>query len=185
MKFARFATHLLVASLAFGTAAAQADGLKFLPALQSDFKFSPTVALTSGIAVVPTARDDVLGIYGLEIGMNCGLLQTPDNRMRTQLQINHVDHSGFMATSVELSPRYTLPLSRGYSFGAGPTLAWVNADRGAGSKNLFGYGASAGFGFRHGHYFSGLDLRYLNTSDRNSAANFENFMLQAKIGYAF
>lgn len=185
MNFARIAPTLTAIALAAGVSAAHADGLRFLPGLDSGFKFEPTVALTGGIANAPAAKDDAVGIYGLEIGMNCGLLQTPDNRIRTQLQFNHVDQSGLKATSVELSPRYTLPLSGGFAFGLGPTLAWVNADRGLGSKDLFGYGASAGFSFRKGHYFSGLDLRYLNTADRNSNANFENVMLQAKVGYAF
>ena len=60
----------------------------------------------------------------------------------------------------------------------------VNADTGAGDKNLFGYGAAAGFNFRKGHYYSGLDVRYLNTEERNRVG-FENWVMQAKVGINF
>lgn len=180
----RIASALIAAGLALGASATHADGLKFLPGLQPGFKFEPTVALTGGVANAPAANDDAVGAYGLEMSMNCGLIQTSDNRIRTHVQLNRIEDAGVRATTVELSPRYTLPLGGGFAVGAGPVLSWVGADTAAGNRNLFGYGAAAGVDFRKGHYFSGIDLRYLNTAERDSV-NFENVMLQVKVGYNF
>jgi len=184
MPYHRPLTALLFAGLALSAPLSQAEGLKFLPILQSDFKAEPSLAVTVGAVHAPSARDDVIGSYGLDFNMNCGLIQTPDNRIRTHVQLNHVDQSGVRATSLELSPRYTLPLGGGFSFGAGPALAWVSAKTAAGDKDLFGYGVASGFNFRKGHYYSGLDLRYLNTEARQHV-EFENWALTAKVGFNF
>ena len=170
--------------LSCAATASHADGLKFLPGLESGFKFEPSMALTAGVAHATGARDNVVGVYGIDFNMNCGLIQTPDNRIRTHVQLNHIDQSGLTATSIELSPRYTLPLGNGFSFGAGPALAWVHADNGSGSKDLFGYGAAAGFNFRKGHYYSGLDVRYLNTEER-AQTGVEQWAMLAKVGINF
>lgn len=175
---------LLLAALSGMSTSALADGLKLLPILQPGFKAEPTLAVTAGVMQTSNGRDDRMGLYGLEFSMNCGLLQTADNRIRTHLALNRADESGLKYTSLELSPRYTVPLGGGFSFGAGPALAWVKADSGRGDKDLFGYGAAAGVAYRSGHYFSGVDLRYLNT-ERREAAGLENWALQVKVGVNF
>lgn len=179
----RIATALIAAGLAFGTAA-HAESLKFLPGMQSGYKFEPTVALTGGVMNAPAANDDSIGVYGLEFSMNCALVQTADNRIRTHIQLNRTEEGGIRATTVELSPRYTMPLGQSFSAGIGPVIAWVDADTAAGSRNLFGYGAVAGVNYRHGKLYTGIDLRYMNTAERDSM-RFENVMLQAKVGISF
>ena len=52
------------------------------------------------------------------------------------------------------------------------------------SDALFAYGAVVGANYRKGMYYSGLDLRYLNTSERNNV-DFENWALIAKVGINF
>ncbi len=184
MPTTRLASLFLAAGLSLAATASQADGLKFLPALDAGFKAEPTLALTAGVMNAASAKDDAIGVYGIDFNMNCGLIQTPDNRIRTHVQLNHVNQSGVKATSLELSPRYTLPLGGGFSFGVGPALAYVNADTPAGDKNLFGYGAAAGFNFRKGMYYSGLDVRYLNTNERDRV-QFENWTFGIKVGVNF
>jgi len=184
MHINRLAPALLVASLALGATVAHADGLRFFPGLESGFKFEPTIAVTGGVMNAKAANDDTNFVYGLDFNMNCGLIQTPDNRIRTHVQINHTNESGVKATSFELSPRYTLPVGGGFSVGAGPVLGMVKADNGVTDKNLFAYGAVVGANYRKGMYYSGLDLRYLNTSERNHV-EFENWALIAKVGINF
>ena len=176
---------VLMAGMCAGAATlAQAEGLKFLPILDRDFKAAPTLALTAGGLKAPAGRDDVVAVYGLEFSMNCGLLQTPDNRIRTHVSVNHANEGGLKYTSVELSPRYTMPLGSGFSIGAGPALAWIKADLGQGDKDRFGYGAATGVAYRNGAYFSGVDLRYLNT-ERRDDVKLENWTLMAKVGVNF
>src|SRR6185369_17671935 len=131
------ASALLVAGFALAASASHADGIKFLPGMSAGFKFEPTLAVAVGTMNATGARDDAMTVYGLDFNMNCGLIQTPDNRIRTHIQINHVDESGVKSTSFELSPRYTLPLGGGFSIGAGPALALVKVDNGNTDKNLF------------------------------------------------
>lgn len=184
MKTSRLTRLVLTAGLAFGATVSHADGLRFFPGLESGFKFEPSVAVTGGLMNAKAATDDAIFVYGLDFNMNCGLIQTPDNRIRTHVQINHTNESGVKATSFELSPRYTVPLGSGFSVGAGPVLGLVKADNGVTDKNLFAYGAVVGANFRKGMYYSGLDLRYLNTSERNHV-EFENWALIAKVGINF
>lgn len=184
MKFNRLASTILLAGLTLGATASQADGLRFFPGMESGFKFEPSVALTAGVMNVTAANDNASFVYGLDFNMNCGLIQTPENRIRTHVQLNRVDDSGVKATSIELSPRYTVPLAGGFSVGAGPVLALVMADNGNADKNLFGYGAVVGANYRKGMYYSGLDVRYLNTRERDNV-EFENWALIAKVGINF
>jgi hypothetical protein len=58
------------------------------------------------------------------------------------------------------------------------------ANNGASDKNLFGYGAVVGANYRKGMYYSGLDLRYMNTSERDHVS-FENWTVLAKVGINF
>jgi hypothetical protein len=184
MKINRLASTLLVTSLALGATASHADGLKFFPGLESGFKFEPSLAITAGVMSAAATNNDSMFVYGIDFNMNCGLIQTSDNRIRTHIQINHTDESGMKATSFELSPRYTVPLGSGFSIGAGPVLGVVLADNGRNDKSLFGYGAVVGANYRKGMYYSGLDLRYLNTSESDNVS-FENWALMAKVGINF
>ena len=180
----RIALFPIAAALALGATAAQAEGMSSLPGMQTLSKYEPTIALTGGAMNAPSANDDAIAVYGLEINMNVAAFQELNSHIRTHLQVNRVDESGVRATTAELSPRYTVPMGNSFSAGIGPVLAWVDADNTHGNQNLFGYGAVAGLNYRHGHMYVGLDLRYMNTSERQSVT-FENTILQAKIGYSF
>lgn len=184
MSSTKLLASLLFIASALSNTAAFADGVTFLPGLKPGFKAEPTLAVTAGVMNAAAASDDAVGVYGLDFNMNCGLIQIGDNRVRTHLQLNRVDQSGVKATTVELSPRYTLPLGGGFSFGVGPALAWVQADTAAGKNDLFGYGMASGMAYRKGHYFSGIDLRYLNTEERGRV-ELENWLLSVKLGVNF
>ncbi|MDP3538977.1 MAG: hypothetical protein Q8S26_09765 [Azonexus sp.] len=184
MNFRRFAPALLLASLTLGAAASHAEGLRFFPGADAGFKFEPTLAITAGVMDASGARDSSMTVYGLDFNMNCGLFQTPDNRIRTHVQFNRVDESGVKSSAFELSPRYTLPVGGGFSVGAGPVLAAVMVDNGNNDKTLFGYGAVAGLNFRSGPLYLGADVRYLNTTERDNV-QFENWAVLAKLGINF
>ena len=134
---------------------------------------------------VPDVEDhDTDFVYGLDFNFNCLLMQTPENHMRTHLQLNHSDNSGLTSTSFELSPRYTLPVGSGFGFGVGPVLALVMVDNGLDDKNLFGYGLVGGPEYRKGMFYSGIDLRYLATTESDEV-DFGNWALLAKLGINF
>jgi hypothetical protein len=185
VKLNRLVPVLLAAALSLTATASNAEGLRFFPGFQSGFKFEPTLAVSAGVVNVTDVDDhDADFVYGLDFNFNCLLMQTPENHMRTHLQVNHTDNSGLKSTSVELSPRYTLPVGAGFAFGVGPVVALVLADNGVADNSLFGYGLVGGLEYRKGILYSGIDLRYMNTTESDDVG-FENWALLAKLGINF
>lgn len=185
MKFSRLAPVLFAAALSLTATASHAEGLRFFPGFQSGYTFGPTLAVSAGVVNVTDVDDhDADFVYGLDFNFNCLLMQTPENRMRTHLQVNHTDDSGLTSTSFELSPRYTPAIGGGFAIGVGPVVALVMADNGAADKNLFGYGLVGGLEYRRGMFYSGVDLRYLATTESDEV-EFANWALLAKLGINF
>lgn len=179
MKKSLLAVALL--SLPFS---AMAEGWKFAPALSdAAFRFEPTIAATVG-AVKPTGSGEGTG-YGLELNFNCGLIQSPDNRVRTHLALSRVDKSRYDATLLDLSPRYTVPLSNGLSIGFGPSLGGVRLDPSAtGSETLFAYGLVGGLNYRMGALYAGLDVGVRRTTEK-SDLDFDSSYATLKVGVNF
>jgi hypothetical protein len=176
----------LALALASLSAAAMAETWKFAPALSdSKFKFEPTIAATAS-SVKPRGRSSATA-YGLEMNFNCGLIQSPDNRIRTHFSVSQVDENTYDATMVELSPRYTVPLSNGLSIGVGPSLGAVRMDSataGVPTKTVFAYGVVAGLNYRMGAFYAGLDLGMRQTTER-SGVDFDNRAATLKVGFNF
>ena len=177
---------LLAALVSSLSAAAMADGLKFAPLLSDKaFKFEPTVALTAGL-VKPNGESSETA-YGVELNFNCGLLQTPDNRIRTHLSLSRVNDNNYDATILELSPRYTLPLASGFSVGVGPSLGAVRVDpdaAGANRQTYFAYGVVGGVNYRMGALYAGLDVGVRRTNEKNDS-DFDSRYATLKVGINF
>jgi hypothetical protein len=176
---------LFVLALSSLSLAAAADGWKFAPLFTDHgFKFQPTVAATAG-SVKPQGNGDATA-YGLEVNFNCGLLQSPDNRIRTHLSLSRVDESRYDATLVELSPRYTVPLSSGLSVGVGPSLGGVRLEPAGAGRNetVFAYGLIGGLNYRMGALYAGLDLGVRRTTEKNGI-DFDSRYATLKVGFNF
>ncbi len=173
----------LLAALIAGSAAAQAADWQFLPAL-NDPSYKPDLALAvTGSRVLPDSGPTANAL-GLELSMYCGLLQTPDRRLRTHANVSRTDKNGTQVTALELSPRYTVPLSQGLSVGVGPSLGVFNVNTPAADKSLIGLGVAAGVHYRAGMLYTGFDVRYHSTSERGGVDH-DPVTLAAKIGVNF
>ena len=107
---------------------AQAEGWRFAPLLTDpDFQLEPSLALTAAHVEPTNDGADSVNAFGIELNFNCGLIQSPDNRIRTHLSMSRIDEDDAEVTTFALSPRYTLPMGGGLSIGAGPSLALVKA----------------------------------------------------------
>lgn len=177
---------LLALALSTLSVAASAESWKFAPALtDAGFKFEPTVAAT--VSTVKPQGGSSATAYGLEMNFNCGLIQTPDNRIRTHFSVSRVDENSYDATWIELSPRYTVPLTGGLSIGVGPSLGAVRVDSataGAPTKTVFAYGVAAGLNYRRGQFYAGLDLGLRQTNER-SGVSFDSRGATLKAGFNF
>ena len=160
-----------------------ADGWQWLPAL-NDPTWQPDAAVAlTGSRVTPGTGPDANG-WGLEISARCGLMQTPDRRLRTHLNVTHTRRDGTTVNAFELSPRYTVPLTEALSIGVGPSLGAFRVDGGAGARTLPGYGAAVGLNYRVGALYTGVDLRYHATTSRGGLDH-DPLTLAAKIGVNF
>lgn len=173
----------VLATLAISGTAAQAADWQFLPAL-NDPSYKPDLALAvTGSRVIPGTGPNANAL-GLELSMYCGLIQTPDRRLRTHVNLSRSDKHGTEVTAFELSPRYTVPLSQGLSVGVGPSLAVFGVSTPASDKSLFGIGVAAGVNYRVGMLYTGFDVRYHSTIDRGTVDH-DPVTLAAKVGINF
>ncbi|GAB3551400.1 hypothetical protein GCM10027343_35560 [Noviherbaspirillum agri] len=178
---------LLAVALSSLSLAAAAQEWRFAPGLKDpSFKHEPTIAATVG-AIKPNGGGDTATAYGVELNFNCGLFQSPDNRIRTHLSVSRADEDDVDATMVELSPRYTVPLSNGFSVGVGPSIGAVRvnpAAAGADTETVFAYGVVAGLNYRSGGLYAGLDLGVRRTTEK-SGIDFDSRGATLKVGYNF
>jgi hypothetical protein len=174
---------VIAASLAALSVTAHAEGWRFAPGFtEQGFKFDPTLAGTANY-VDPDDHSSDTG-FGADFNFNCALIQDPQNRIRTHLQVGRISDSGLKANAFELSPRYTVPLNGGFSVGVGPSLALYQVEMPGYDKNLLGWGVAAGVNFRSGALYLGVDVRYHDTQSKGGS-NFENVTLGAKAGINF
>jgi hypothetical protein len=170
---------VLMATLA---APAHAGEWTFLPILKPGYKAAPSLALT--INSNDSSSQPAADALGLDFNFNCGLIQSPDQRIRTHFNLSQSDKSGTKVTGYELSPRYTIPFGAGMSAGFGPSLAAFSVDQGATSTTLYGAGVAAGVNYRAGMLFAGADLRIHSTGTKNGV-DYSPTTLGLKIGVNF
>lgn len=172
---------LLAAAL---TAPAHAAGWTFLPVAQPGFKLDPVVALTVNSNKPDQEGSDRATGYGLDFNFNCGLIQDPDQRMRTHLNVSHTSKDGVNVNAVELSPRYTIPLGNGVSVGVGPSLGSFHVSGAGVSKTLYGAGFATGLNYRAGQFYTGFDLRYHATGEKDGV-DYDPASVGVKVGVSF
>jgi len=174
---------IVAATLAALSVAAQAEGWRFGPGFtEPGYKFDPSLAGTVNY-VDPDDHSSDTGL-GVDFNFNCALIQDPQNRIRTHLQFGRISDSGLKANAFELSPRYTVPLTGGLSFGVGPSLAMYQVEVPGFDKTLYGVGVAAGVNFRSGAMYFGADARFHDTRSKNGV-NFDNLTLGVKAGVNF
>lgn len=177
-----FALLLATASLAAG-----AEGTRFMPMFTDpDFEFRPTLAAVVG-ALKPESNPS--GLYlGTEVSFNSGVFQTEARRVRSHLTFGHYDQSGLKLTTIDFSPRYTVPMGSGFSIGGGPGIAYLRSTVASRTASHLAWMVAGGVSFRKGGYYAGVDLRYQDTREKlvgTSPRDADNWGLATKIGYNF
>jgi long-subunit fatty acid transport protein len=180
-------THLIrsaaLAAVVLSASAAHAASWQWLPMVNDPgYKAEPSLAIT-GNRVLPGTGPNA-NAFGLEFNANCGLVQSPDKRIRTHVNLSRTDQDGVKVTALELSPRYTVPLGQGLSVGFGPSLGVFQVNTPARDRNLLGVGAAVGLNFRSGVLYTGFDVRYHSTVERDNVDH-DPLTFGAKIGVNF
>ena len=184
MKTARI---LLAAAALTGAAApALAGDWKFLPVTEKGYAPAFVASVTGGVMDPQHVKSG--DAWGLELAMNCGLLQAPTGVIRTKLSVTKFDKGGLDLTTVELNPRWTTPIAKDLTLGVGPGIGWVKADSGSRNVDMFAWQVGADLDYRIGQLNLGLGARWQDTVNKTVAtgqAGADNWLVQAKVGVAF
>lgn len=176
------AIGLAVASL---TGTASAEGWDFLPAKGDNYTSEPTLSVIGG-SFSPVATGATSStVIGLELSMNCPLLQPSTNRIRQQASLTQSDESGTTIYSLEINPHYVIKVADNLELGFGPGLGVVSVDTGAVQKTLFGAQVGASAHYRMGVVFVGAEARYQLTNQQDFGAgktDMTNNRLLLKVG---
>lgn len=173
------------------SATANAEGWTFLAGGQDNYTAEPTISLLVGQMSPSKSGIDNDSITGIELSLNCPLLQPPTNRIRQQVSITKYDKSGVKITNIELNPHYVVEVSPGLELGGGPGLGYVMADTPNKNPNFWGLGIGLS-----AHYtamaplFLGAEYRYQATTQESFASgqgkdNLDNSRFDIKVGYSF
>ncbi|NVO07506.1 MAG: hypothetical protein HXX19_17005 [Rhodoferax sp.] len=181
----RTALSLLLGLLAVSSSAFAGDW-KLLPVRDADFKPEVTVSAVGG-SLDP--QHSGAGTYsGIELALNCLLLQPPSGAMRTHIALGQFDHDGLKLTDFEINPRWTVKLNPDLSFGVGPGIGLVKAEIAGQSATLFAMQLGADLDYKMGPLNLGLGLRWQATEDKEivrGRSGADNALLQARIGFNF
>lgn len=175
-----------VAGLVLAAGSASAGEWQFLPIMKEGYK--PEFVLSAVAGTLDPKGADRDTYAGLELAMNCGLFQTPSGVVRTKISYGGYDHDGLEYRSFEIDPRWTVPLAQNLSFGIGPGIGYVRTEVADRETDLFAWQLGADVDYRVGRVSLGLGVRWQDTVNKTVAPGTdgaENWLVQAKIGYAF
>lgn len=165
---------------------ASAGEWKFLPILDKDYKPEMTLSVIGGLLDPKGSGSDTFA--GLELAMNCGVFQTPSGVVRTKISFARFDHDGYDYRTIEVNPRWTVPVAHNLTFGIGPGVGYVKTKVGTRDTEMFAWQVGADLDYRIGQINLGLGARWQDTVNKTVAIGTqgaENWLLQAKIGFAF
>ncbi len=180
----------LTGAILLVTGNAQAAGdWNFLAGTKDGFVAEPAISLMLG-QMDPGNNMDSDIITGIELSLNCPLLQPPSNRIRQQASYTTYDDNGVKITSLEINPHYVVEVAPGLEIGGGPGLGYVMVDNGVADDAVFGLqlGVSAHYTLQS-PLFIGAEARYQITGEDNfgaaSKSDVNNYRIALKVGYSF
>jgi len=171
----------------FSTASFADKGWDFFPGTQSGFIFDPTVSVLAGQMMTKSSiGDDAIGV-GLELSINCPLIQPPTNRVRQQISYFNYKNGSSTINTVELNPHYVVEVMPKLEIGGGPGVGYVNADVDGKSANMAAFQLGGSIHYRVSKFFIGAEGRYQWTTDGEDGTGTSNGAKNArvllKIGY--
>jgi hypothetical protein len=165
-----------------------ADGdWNFLPVQSDGFDPDLTLSVTGGIMDPQTHGLDTDFVFGLELSMNCLLLDPPQGTIRQQISYSHYDDSGLEITSFEINPHYLYKVDNKFSIGIGPGVGYVDADGRRVNEGAFALQGGVSLHYKmSSSLFLGAEARYQWTQELDDTNDdLKNARIFGKIGYRF
>ncbi len=173
------------------SASALADGWNFLAGSKPGYQADAAVSLLFGRQSPSTTGLDDGNIAGIELSLNCPLLQPPSNRIRQQISYTRYDEGSTQIDSFEINPHYVVEVSPGLELGGGPGFGYITTSTTGGADPSFlaiNLGLSAHY-TGLGPVFLGAEYRYQFTTEEDFGAtvkdNLNNGRFDIKVGYSF
>jgi len=161
---------ILGSAMSLGSVAAQAENWTLLAGTKAGYE--PELAVSLMVGNVSPENGSSETMTGIELSLNCPLIQPPTNRIRQQVSYSTIDGADFL----EINPHYVVEVAPGLEVGGGVGLGYVMTD--ASDDVGFQIGASAHY-FAQGPIFLGAEAR-LQTVDGDN-----NTRVAVKLGYRF
>jgi hypothetical protein len=162
-----------IAVIALSSLSLFAGDLKLLPVMDSSYSPNFAIAAVGGVEKFDSVK--AAGSYGVELSLNCPLLQLPSNVIRQQVTLVRSSSEGLTTTALEINPHAQFPIVNKLNFGFGPSLSAVYASANSQSHMIYGIGAGASLTYNlNDKYFAGIESRYewANTA-RLGGANYD------------
>lgn len=156
--------------MSMASVSAQAESWNLFAGTKAGYE--PEAAVSLMLGNVSPENGGSEGLVGIELSLNCPLLQPPTNRIRQQVSYSTIDGADFL----EINPHYVVEVAPGLEIGGGVGLGYVMTD--ASDDVAFQVGASAHY-FAMGPVFIGAEAR-LQTVDGDN-----NTRVAVKLGYSF
>lgn len=163
-----------------------AAGWEFLPVTHANYK--PELSLSIGAGTMSGTPAGHGSAQSLEVGFNCIVLQPPQGSIRTNISWNTFDHHGLKLTTVEVNPRWTMPIDKNLSWGIGPGVGYVKANVGSQQTSMAALQLGTNLDYRIGALNMGVAARWQDTHNKplgNGTQGANNTLVQVKVGFNF
>ncbi|XKH01119.1 hypothetical protein LG325_13685 [Marinobacter nauticus] len=172
-------------SVATASHTVAAEGWAFPGASADGYEVQPTLSLVGGVMDPDFGSAGAGDVYGVELSLDCPLLQPPSNRIRQQASLTQYDEDGVEITAFEINPHYVVPMSKNLEFGFGPGIGIMDVDAGSHDDTLLGIQAGASLHYRKDSFFAGAEARYQVTTEErfgNRDRDADNARVLLKVG---
>lgn len=164
-----------------------AEGWTFMPGKSDNYQPEMTVSALFGQLDPAPSGADSDSVIGVELSLNCPMVQPPEGTIRQQLSIGRYDENGLELTTIEINPHYLVALDDKLAIGFGPGLGYLRADAPGVDDSVFALQAGVSLHYNvDARLFLGAEARYQWTQELDdSNDDMNNSRIVAKVGYRF
>jgi len=164
-------------------------GWEILPGTKDGFIFDHSIAVMAGPFQSTTQIGERTTGMGIELSMNCMIIQPPTNRIRQQVSYFMYEDGESEIQTTELNPHYLFEILPKLEIGAGPGVGYIRTRVDGKSANLLAAQFGGSLHYRFKKLFLGAEARYQVTPKADVGDGKENGARNAratlKIGYNF
>lgn len=135
-------------------------------------------------------------VYGVEISLQCPLINTKKNYIRQQFSLIRQEGKKLKTLAVEINPQYQIIAKPSFELGVGPSAGLIFANTSEDNKPIFNYGLGASTIYHFKKFFIGFESRYAltkkvsftnlnNKLESVVTGNLNNLRTFLKFGYKF